>query len=518
MTDNPASKPNVILIMADQLRADALSCMGNRILRTPNIDRIASAGVVFDQAFTNCPVCMASRAAIHTGRYPRSLRMRSMGMILPPDEITIAETLKRAGYRTGHFGKLHFLPMEYTWSKLNTDYDQDDPAPFLQPTGILSEATKAAAADPSKQRYGFDVSVPIGDLTWGHYRDWLEKISPEHLKHHVAENWGKGRAGLKFGASPPATRIFHPMVSDFFDSHLPAEIHPSYFIVQKAIEFIRENVHRPFFADLSFVDPHHPFNAPMPFNKMYPPSQMPIPPHFDREKCYPPGLPPGLSAVIQKQAAYPDELWQWALGNYFGMIANIDCCIGKLLDELEKLELADNTIILFTADHGEHVGDHRMLYKGSLLFDPLIRIPLLISWGTNLTPARRDALVQEIDLYPTVMSLLGLPIHPGVQGKDLSPILRGQTGSGYDLVTCELDDLPDPQYVSTLAIRSPECKLIYYPFARTGMLFNLMDDPGELRNLFFDASSRIIRDEMLLNLLDHLHRSKDPLPIRLSQA
>lgn len=118
-------RPNVILIMADQLRADALGCMGNPIVRTPQIDRIAGEGVTFRQAFTNCPVCMASRAAIHTGRYPRSLRIRSMGILLP-DEITLAETFKRNGYRTGLFGKLHFTPMGYTLDRLNCEYELDD--------------------------------------------------------------------------------------------------------------------------------------------------------------------------------------------------------------------------------------------------------------------------------------------------------------------------------------------------------------------------------------------------------
>ena len=135
-------KPNVILLMTDQQRADALGCMGNRLVQTPNLDRLMTSGVIFEQAYVQCPVCMASRGAIHTGRYPRSLRMPSMGILLP-DEVTLAETLQRAGYVTGLFGKLHFTPEGYTRDQLKSGYAIDDVGPFLEPAGVLSAATRA---------------------------------------------------------------------------------------------------------------------------------------------------------------------------------------------------------------------------------------------------------------------------------------------------------------------------------------------------------------------------------------
>ena len=512
------TQPNVILIMADQLRADALSCMGNDIVSTRNLDRLAADGVVFDRAFTNCPVCMASRGAIHTGRYPRTIRMPSMG-ILPPEETTVAETLRRAGYRTGVFGKLHFTPMGYTLRALGTEYELDDVTPFLEPAGVLSAATRAAVCDPFKKDYGFDVSFTTADSTWGHYLDWLAEVSPEHVMHHVAENWGRARGGVSYGSSPPARRMFHPLVADFFDSHMPAELHPSYFIVEKTIEFIRDDRSRPFFAHCSFVDPHHPFNAPTPYNSMYRPDDMPTPPELDRDRCYPPGLPEGVRKAIEKRATYPDELFRWALANYYGMVSHIDWCVGRLLGEIDALGLREDTIIIFTSDHGEYVGDHRLMYKGSLLFDGLMRVPLIISRPGRLSKGSRvDALVQEIDIYPTVMSLLGLPIHAGVQGRDLSAMLRGESAEGYEAVACELDDLPDGQYAAACAIRTAEWKLIYYPVARTGMLFDLAEDPGETTNLFFDGGARKTRDQMMMRMLDYYHTSKDPFPVRLSQA
>jgi uncharacterized sulfatase len=213
------------------------------------------------------------------------------------------------------------------------------------------------------------------------------------------------------------------------------------------------------------------------------------------------------------------DLWQWALANYYGMVSNIDACVGQLLDGLEALGVLADTLIAFTADHGEYVGDHRLLYKGSLLFDGIMRVPLVFAWGDRLRQGRRvGALVQQIDVYPTLMSLLGLPIHAGVQGKDLAPMLTGGPEFGYDRVTCELDLLPDAQYQPSHAIRSRRWKLDYFPAARTGMLFNLEDDPGERRNLYFEPGCAHVREDLLKDLLEHLYTTKDPLPIRLSQA
>jgi arylsulfatase A-like enzyme len=515
---DPARPSNVLLLMADQLRADALGFAGDAIVQTPNLDRLARRGVVLENMFVQTPVCMASRASLLTGRYPRSLRVPSMGL-LPPTETTLAEELRRAGYATGLFGKLHLTPMGYTTRSLGHDYETNDAAPYLEPAGILSAATRAAVEDPMKRNYGFDLNKGAGDLTWGHYRDWLREAAPEHVQDHVAENWGLGRDGVRYGDSPPATRLFLPIVTDFFDSHLPAEVHPSAWMVREALAFARTNGARPWFAHVSFVDPHHPFNAAVPYNRMYRPEDMPVPDALDREACFPPGLPDPVLNKIRKFAAPGPEFWQWARANYYGMVSHVDWCVGRLLDGLEAMGQLDDTLIVFTADHGEYVGDHRLLYKGSLHFDGIMRVPFVVAWGDRL---RREgpvqSLAQQIDVYPTVLSLLGMPVHAGVQGKDLSSMLRGGPEIGHDRVTCELDQLPDSQYVPSHTIRSREWKLCYFPVARTGMLFNVLDDPGERRNLIFDPGCARIREELLKDLLQHLYETKDPLPIRLSQA
>ena len=529
--------------MTDQQRADALGCAGNPIVQTPNIDALAAGGAMFTNAYVQCPVCMASRGAIHTGRYPRQLRMPSMG-ILPPEEITIAETLRRSGYATGMFGKLHFTPQSYTHIACGSDKPLDVDA-FLAAAGVDTPWVRMAAEDQAKKSYGFDESIGVEDSLWGHWLDWIESESPEHVPVAVAENWGPGRADTKYGKVPPATRMFHPTVGDFFDSHIPAELSASRFITDRSIDFIKRNAEVPFFVHCSFVDPHHPFNAPDPYSRMYDPLDMVVPPAADQSQ-FPTPLRGKAGQDVTRMHGFSDELWCWARANYYGMVSNIDDCVGRLVASLDELGVRENTIIVFIADHGEYVGGHRLLYKGSYLFDDIMRVPFIIN-GPGVGPDRIvvDDLVQEIDVYPTLMSLSGHPIHPGVQGHDLASLIggggQGQDGvppwgelpergipgpeqpvhaaaPGYDRVYCEADDLPDPHYVATAAVRTREWKLNYFPHSTTGMMFNLTDDPEETHNLFDDPGYAGRRHELMCELLDMNDVMKDPLPHRLSQA
>jgi arylsulfatase A-like enzyme len=516
-------RPNLILIMTDQHRADALGCMGNGIIKTPNLDRVAERGTIFDNAFVQSPVCMASRAAIHTGRYPRAIRVPSMGL-LPPTEITMAESLKRAGYNTGMFGKLHFTPQQFTLSKRGIDRPVFDAVFFLEEAGILSAATQAAVDDPAKKNYGFDVCVGVEDFLWGNYLAWLSGLSPGHLKYFLAENMGCSAIAGQYNVKPTTTPVFSSYMRGLYDSRIPAELHPSRFIVEKTVEFIKSNRDVPFFAHCSFVDPHQPYNAPTPYNRMYPPDEMPVPSELNLQDCYPPGLPSGVQTQIDEYIRFPTKLWQWALANYYGMISNIDDSLGRLFGELKDMDLLENTIVVFVADHGEYVGDHRLLRKGSLLFDALMRVPFFVTWPGEIEGGRRIvSMVQGIDIYPTVMSLLGLPIHPGVQGKDLAGMLRGGDVVGYERVYCELDELTNPIYANPIympsqAVRSESWKLNYFPLARVGLLYDLEEDPEERQNRYFDPAYAAVKGELMMDLLDHHYESKDPLPIRLSQA
>lgn len=366
---------------------------------------------------------------------------------------------------------------------------------FIADAEVDTLVTRAALDDPFKQNYGYDRSVGVEDMLWGEYVDWLAEVAPEHVAHHISENWWgqKTHRGTKFGDSPPATRVFHPQVSDFFESHMPAELHPSRFIVDRTCDFIRNNADGPFYAHCS----------PPPIE----PGQFPAPLRGNAERG------------IKRMHEFPDELWRWARANYYGMISNLDSCVGRLLDTLGDLDIRDNTIIVFVSDHGEFVGGCRFLYKGSLIHDDLMKAPLVFSWPKKIRKGQTvDALVQEIDIYPTLLSMIGVPISTGVQGRDLTDLIDGPSESGYDHVFCELDDLPDQHNIDSVAVRTEEWKLNYFVGTQNGMLFNLFDDPGETHNRFDDPSCAEARQKMMALLADSYHAMKDPLPVRLRGA
>jgi arylsulfatase A-like enzyme len=250
------AKPHIVLIICDQLRADAVGFMGNLHVRTPNLDRLARGGVVFENMFVQTPVCMGSRACLLTGRYLRSVRMGGGAPLLDPREVTIAETLQRRGYATGMFGKLHLTSQQYTYQTLGSDRPLCDPAPFLEAAGL-----PPMPEDPFKRNYGFQQVAGHEDQLWGDYRQWLAERDPAlagMLPHPGMTPWEGFRPEWDYPNCP---------LADTGTTILPADLHPSAFIAVSAADFFRANhSEKPCFLHVSFVDPHHPFEPP-PFER-----------------------------------------------------------------------------------------------------------------------------------------------------------------------------------------------------------------------------------------------------------
>lgn len=522
LSDDSGAKPNVLLIMTDQHRWDAVGYHAGAIVRTPSLDRLAQRGTVFEDAYVVCPVCMASRAAILTGRYPDALRVRSMGL-LPPTEVTLAETLKQAGYRTGLFGKLHLTPQQYTLWTYDHPYPIADAGFYLQAAGIDTVANRAALAEPFKKNYGFDQIVGVEDFQWGNYLDWLRGVAPEHLPAALGENMGCNKLSERYGSDPYARPLFPEHMDRLYDSALPAEVHPTRYIADQALSFIREKNEKPFFAVISFVDPHHPFAAPVEHTRKYPVDDMPVPLRLDVDTCYPKGLPDGVQRQISEGQRCPDKLWQTISSIYYAMISNIDDAVGQILSAVDTSETLRNTICIFTSDHGEHAGDHRLAKKGALLFDSLIRVPLVFAGPGVPTGLHVRSMVQEIDIFPTILQLLKLPVHAGIQGRSLLDLMSDRDSETQESILCSLDDLSNPMihnkvYCAAQTIRTRNAKLIYFPNSRTGMLYDLAADPAETVNLFENPSYSSLRNDLMMLMLDRIYESKDPLPLRLSQA
>jgi arylsulfatase len=356
----PPPRLNVLLITNDQFRGDCLGAMGNRVIRTPNLDRLASEGTLFEQYFVQCPQCVPSRSAMHTGRYPHVNRTPSNLYRLPDTEQTLATILGRHGYNTAVVGELPFAPTNFMGG-------------FQQAVAGFTE---------------YQASL----LTAGYA-----------LK------------GVAHAAS--LKKDFQAVPAPW-----PDDVDESAFFARKAIEFLRDPGEKPFFLHVNYRRPHHPFDPPAPFDTMYsgakfPPSQK----RAGEMKNKPPGQQRAIeNSVGFDLRTLTDRDLDRVKSFYYGMISENDKYIGKILDHLRESHLADRTLVIFNSDHGEMLGDHGLLYKGGYFYDEVVHVPLILRLPGKVAAGKRvQALTEEIDLLPTVLELLGLETPAGVQGQSL---------------------------------------------------------------------------------------------------
>ena len=276
----------------------------------------------------------------------------------------------------------------------------------------------------------------------------------------------------------------------------------------------------------SFVAPHHPFEAPQDQLDRY--DRKSIPDALLKGGVDKSSVPPRLTDAWNTSAwdKYPDEIRHRIIWHYLASISLVDDGVGRLLSALERSGQMDNTIIIFTSDHGEHLGNHGMLKKDSIHYDETLRVPLIISVPGATGGRRVKGLVEMTDLHPTLLGLLEIPINPGVQGIDWSVQLRNGGEIARDDIYSDMFDLTPQKfgkfkcpYSATQTLRTEKWKLNIYPTAgqQYGQLFDLENDPDESRNLYADPNSRSVREVMLWKMNSRVHRNTDPLPLYLTQ-
>jgi len=488
---------NVLWIMTDQHRADALGCMGNAAIHTPHLDRLAASGVLYGNAFCQSPVCMASRGSMFTGRYPEAIGVRGMG-VLPPDEVTFPQALRRAGWRTGAFGKVHFTPQQYTMNVLKTQHPSLNWRDFGEGCAIVPPAD-----DPSASQYGFEEYVGDEDALHGPFMDWLARDKPELLN-----------------AQP--TRFDGPP-SDLFVSPYPASHHPTTFVANHAIDYIQRRSDQPWMTLCSFVSPHHPFQAPAEVIDRYPLADVPLLPRRGGVSMR--DIPAELQSAIDEFDQYDPLMQQRVVQHYYASISLIDDQVGRLLDTLESTGQLDNTIVLFTADHGEFIGSHGLIRKPTFHYDDTLRIPLIVR-APGVVPRREDGLVELVDLVPTLLELVDQPIPAGVQGISWANALKTRGAIGRPDIYSDMHHM-DPMvhakangpYTTCYTLRTADWKLNIYPREPnpTGQLFHLAQDPDETTDLFHEVGSKAVREDMMWRLQQRVYRNIDPLPLKLTQ-
>lgn len=475
-------RPNILFITCDQLRADALGCYGNPVIRTPHTDALAGAGTRFEQMHVASPVCAPNRGSLATGRWPSVHGLRANGCMLPTTELTLMECLRQAGYATFGAGKMHFKPQ---WSHAPGDIE-----------ALMRGADRGIGAVNPQPRpeefpfYGFEHGAFTEDNREGPYADYL--------RGHGLDPW----------ADPHSfTYPQHTTVR----SAWPEAHHQTTWVADRSIEFLeRCDAGRPFFLWTSFVHPHHPFNPPAPYDTMYAPGDMP-PPLWDPEesKSWPERLREKYFARTGSHEAIgmcdlTDDDFRRVKAYYYGMISLIDKQVGRLMETLHRRDVLESTLVVFTSDHGELLGDHHLLFKGSH-HDCVTRVPFVIRSPGGSAPQTCATLCQSTDVMPTLLELCDLRPPDSVQGKSLVPALRQPAFALHGDIYIESGD-------ELRTLRTPTARLTWHGAGIRGELYDLTRDPHEFRNLWDEPGAAPLRMEMLGRLLDRMVRNVDPLP------
>ena len=525
-----SSRPNFLLFITDQHRADFLGCYGHPVLRTPHIDSIAARGTAFDRFYVASPVCMPNRASLMTGRMPSVHGVRSNGIPLSMNAVTFVDLLRDAGYRTALVGKSH-LQNFTSWAPVIKR-----PPPregFHEPSRGLTQALRNDLAEPKYEQetpeywkakdarvktpfYGFDHVTLVrahGDEPGGDYDRWLEQRDP------------KAKALLGLSNSLPHDY----RVPQAHRTAIPEELYASAFLGDRACAYLDEaDDGAPFFLMVSFPDPHHPFNPPGKYWDMYKPEQFPVPEAFSRNDWTPPAL---VQNIINDRETGKANLTgmntigvsareaQEARALTAGMIACIDDAIGAVLGALDASGRRDGTVVMFTSDHGDHLGDHRLMLKGAEQYQSIVRVPFI--WSdpeASSQPKRADALASTMDIGATVLDRARIEPASGVQAKSLLPVLEGSTVR--DCVFIQYDHQVSnpgtnvPARVHTLI--DGRYRLSVFHGTGWGELYDLENDPGEFENLWDNPAHAATRarmgERLLLTEIEHIDRV--PLPTR----
>ncbi len=479
-----SQRPNILWLCTDQQRYDTIGALGNPHVSTPNIDRLVHEGMAFERTYCQSPICTPSRVSFLTGMYASAIHVNGNGAEAMPagHPPLVTKLLANAGYDCGLIGKLHLTS---AWGR--TEVRTDD-----------------------GYRYWEYSHAPRDDWPVGHgYADWVRS---------------KGE-------------ILGDLIKD--PKGVPAELHQTTWCAEKTMEFIGQERSGPWAASVNMYYPHPYFNPPKTYRDQFEPSDMP-PPLFresdllQQEKlagvdfqslCRRPEELDMESPVLPK----PTDLDAWPADSiasrrdaqtlkaaYYAMIKLVDDQVGRILNYLTDTGQRENTLVVFTSDHGEMLGDHGLIQKGCRFYEGLVRVPLIFSWPGHVQEgARSNALVELTDKAPTFLELAGTGIPERMHGRSLAPLLLGEKGNDHhrDFVRCEYyDALEEPDHSFATMFRDERHKLVLYHGHGLGELYDLEEDPNEFENMWDEPEAQPLKLELMQRSFDAsvLHMDRGP--------
>ncbi len=491
-------KPNILFITTDQQRKDTLGCYGNHRIRTPNLDRLAAEGVVFDRAYCESPICIPSRVTMITGKNAAHHGATLHNSSMRDGERTLGHALAENGYLTHYVGKCHFKSQQRRGTEESIADWRDG----------LYEGWKGPYA-------GFqtlDMILGHSNSLVGQYGEWLRREHSEVYREFIYENLDNR----------------HPRCGQgVYRNEIPEEAHSSTYVGERTCDFLEKATaeKRPFYCFASFPDPHWPIMPPKEFYDMYNSVEMPenTPYNGEAEKDNYPRqfkvLKEGRFVWYDGGSTYLDPACKGQdleiMRAYWGAISLIDKNVGKILQKLKSLGLEDNTLVVFTTDHGEYMGAHGMMAKGGFLWEEFVNVPFIAKLpGVCKAGTRTNALLSFTDIVPTILDICGMAAH-GMAPDGISqlPVLNGAKRRLRDCATIMHPGLKSPEETPDIhAIVTDEWKLVYYAGDGNGELYNLTEDPKEMTNLYNRSESSGIQRELCLRLLDQLILTNDKQP------
>lgn len=486
-------RPNVIFIMADQMRATASHLYRESACHTPSLAALAERGVLYRLAFTPHPLCVPARTSIMASRYPHSTGARRNETLMPEGVNHAFRIWKREGFTTGLIGKNHCF-----------DRPED-----LELFDVYCELTHRGRPAENPGTRGME---------------WVRPVEAIDAAHAVRREMPRQSPRISYA------------VTDF-----PEEDYGTSLIADQTVRFIEERGSEPFALWVSFPDPHEPFEVPRRYAEMFPPDEIELPPWKADEFGE---SAPERNRILNRilDITQDDEAdVRGVISTYYAMTRFVDDGVGKILYALDKHGLRENTIVVFTADHGDFMGEHGMLVKGGVFYDCLTRVPLIVSWPAGGVSGEVDeSLVNTVDILPTLLSLQGIEAPREMQGAPLPTITDasprdeafseyGAGGPAYTMADLELLEEPYgyPTLIESLwareaegrrkMVRTRDWKYVHDPMGDLDELYDLVDDPWEQANVAADPGNSEVIADMRRRLAGWMIRTEDPSPVPLPE-